>query len=66
MHSEHAVEYLRRNKIAVRANELNAHDRRFDPADHKEEQSVYDVHDAQPFVIYGRHPFVNLVGQRAR
>ena len=58
MHGEHAVEDLRRHEVVVRNHELDAHDRRFNPADDEKDQRVKDVEDAQPLVIDGRHPFV--------
>ena len=66
MHGEHAVEHLRRDEIVVRADELDAHDRRFDPADHEKEQSINDVHNAKPLVIDGRHPLVKRIDERTR
>jgi hypothetical protein len=66
MHGEHAVEDLRRDKIIVRMDELDAHDPRFNPADHEKNQGVEDIHDAQPFVIDGRNPFVQSIDEGAR
>ena len=61
MHREHAVEDLGRHEVVVRNHELDAHDRRFNPADAEKDQRIPDVQDAQPLVIDGRHPFVNPV-----
>jgi hypothetical protein len=61
MHREHPVEYLGRHQVVVRNHELEAHDRRFNPADDEKDQRIPDVQNAQSFVIDGRHPFVNSV-----
>ena len=66
MHREHSIEYFRRDEIVMWTNELDAHDRRFDPANHKKHQGISDVQDAQPLVIDRGHPFVKLSGQRTR
>ena len=61
MHREHAVEDLGRHQVVVRNHELDAHDRRFNPADDEKGERKADVQDAQPLVIDGRHPFVNPI-----
>ena len=66
MHREHAVEDLGRNKIVVRTDQLDAHDRRLDPADHEKHQGVEDVQDAQPLVIDGGTPTRGALDQRRR
>jgi hypothetical protein len=66
MHGEHPVEDLRRDKIVMRTNQLNAHDRRFDSADHEKNQGVDDIQNAQPLVIDGRNPFVELIDKGTR
>jgi len=39
MHREHLIEQAGRNELIMRTDELDAHDRRFDPADHKKNQA---------------------------
>ena len=64
VHGEHAIEHLRRNKIVVRAHQLDAHDDRFDAADDKKKEGVEDVHHAQPLVIDRGYPFVQCCNPR--
>jgi hypothetical protein len=58
MHREQAIENLGRNKIVVRAHQLNAHDGGFDSADNEEDQREDNVKDAQALVIDGGHPLM--------
>jgi hypothetical protein len=51
MHGEHAIEYLRRNKIVVRAHQLDTDDGRFNAADDEKEEGVEDVQNPKPLVI---------------
>ena len=64
MHGEQAIEDLRRNKMIVREHQLNADDERFDAGDHKKQQGVENIEDAQPLVINRGHPFVKRVNPR--
>ena len=66
MHREHPIEDLGRDKIVVWTDQLNAHDRRFDPADHEKHQGVNNVQNAQSFVIDGGYPLVEVIDQRRR
>jgi hypothetical protein len=45
----------------MRADKLEAHDGRFDSANHQKKERAHDVHDAQSFVIDRRHPFVKPI-----
>src|SRR5207245_4303066 len=64
MHGEHSVEDLWRNKVVMWTDKLDADDGRFDPADQEKNEGITDVQNAQPLVIDGRHPFVQLIHQR--
>ena len=44
-------------------NQLDPHDRRFDPADHEKNKRIEDVHDAQTLVIDGRDPLVQPIDE---
>jgi len=66
VHGEDAVEGLRRDEVVVRADQLDPHDGRFDPADHQEEQRVDDVEQADALVIDGGHPLLEPVEERLR
>jgi len=63
VHGEHPIEHLRRNKVVVRADQLDADNRCLDPADHKKNQGVDDVHNAQSLVIHCRYPFVEVIDE---
>src|SRR5438128_4691886 len=58
VHGEHAVEYLRRNKIVVRVHQLDAYDGCFDTADDEKKEGVEDVQNAQALVIDRGHPLM--------
>jgi hypothetical protein len=66
MHGEHAVEDLWWDKVVVRDDELNSHDRGFNPADHQKNQGIENVHDAQTLVIDGSDPPVKSAHQGLR
>ncbi len=63
MHGEHPVEYLRRDEIVERADELDPHDGRFNSPDHKKHQRIKDVQKAEAFVIDGGNPSVKAAPQ---
>src|SRR5215472_1056987 len=58
MHGEHAVEDLWRNKIVVRAYQLDTDNGRFKPGDYEKEQGVQDVQNPQALVIDRGHPLM--------
>jgi hypothetical protein len=58
MHGEQAIENLGRNKIVVRADQLDAHDGGFDSTDKEENQREDNVKNAQALVIDGGHPLM--------
>ena len=64
MHGEHSVEDLGRNKVVMWTDKLDADDPSFNSADHKKNQCIEYVEDAQPLMIDGRHPFVQLIHER--
>jgi hypothetical protein len=66
VHGKHPVENLRGDEIVMRTNQLNPHDRRFDSADHKKNQGIDDIQNAQPLVINRRNPFVELIDEWTR
>jgi hypothetical protein len=45
----------------VRTDELDPHDGRLYSPDHKKEQRIKDVQDAEAFVIDGCHPLMKLL-----
>ena len=53
-----------RDEMVVRNRQLDAHDRRFQAADHEEQDAVEDVHQAELLVIDRDDPFVHAVEQR--
>jgi len=58
MHGEHAIEHLWRDKIVVRANQLDADNGCFNTADDEKNQGVKDVQNTQALVIDRGHPLM--------
>src|ERR1700679_3834768 len=58
VHGENTIKGFRADEVIVRKEELDANDDRLDATDHKEEQGVQHVHDAQLLVINGDYPAV--------
>ena len=60
MHREHPVEKQRRDEIVMRPDKLDPDDRSFNAADDEESQGKGNVQDAEPFMIGGGQPSVDL------
>jgi hypothetical protein len=58
VHGEHTVEYLRGDKIIVRAHQLDTDDGRFNAADDEKEEGVEDVQNPKPLVINCGRPLM--------
>ena len=58
MHGEHSIEYFGRYEIVMWTDELDAHDGRFDAADHEKHQGIKYVQDAQPLMVDGGYPLM--------
>ena len=56
MHGEHAIEHLWRDKIVVRAHQLDADNGCFNTADDEKNQGVKDVQNTQALVIDRGYP----------
>ena len=55
-----------RDEVVVGHGELDADQRRLDPADHQEPEREHDVHDAQPLVIHGHDPLAEPIEDGGR
>ena len=66
MHRQQAIEYLRRHDAGVGDRELKPNRRGLQAGDQEKEQAARDVHEAEPLVIDGDDPFVQLAEDRQR